>query len=171
VVSDEFSNGYTLTRHFIEQGHRQIGYIGYDAGPYSVSQRYQGVLSALHEGGVSTDHTVLKKDPGENQVRFTRRYFDEHRSMTALVCYNGQFYDAALHEAAYRGIRIPADLTLGYFGSLQNTPLDYSSIILEIPKKQMTDVAVKILLDLVDGKPAPEKIPPVPGTIFTERQD
>jgi LacI family transcriptional regulator len=171
VVADEFTNGYILARHFIEKGHRQIGYIGYDVGPYSVPQRYRGVLKALREAGVNTEHAILKQDPKENQVRFTKRYFDKHRSVTALVCYNGQFYDAALHEAAHLGIRVPVDMTLGYFGSLQNTPLDYSSVLLEIPKKQMTDTAVKILLDLVDGKPAPQHIPPVPGTIFTERQD
>ncbi len=165
VTSDEFYNGLTLTRHLIDQGHRRIGYVGYNiAAHYTQRERYQGIKTALEQGGLDTSVMVVRKDQTP-MIEFVRRYVAEYRDISALICSSNACYNAALHQAAAMGIKVPGDLVLVHFGSTQGSPQAFPMPVLEVPKVQMARTAVQILLDLLDGKPAPDAIPPIPGKL------
>ena len=53
VVIDDRKGGYLATRHLLENGHRDIGYIGPDLNGSSViHDRFLGYMDALHEYGI-----------------------------------------------------------------------------------------------------------------------
>jgi LacI family transcriptional regulator len=165
VISDEYNNGWTLARHLIDLGHRRIGYVGYNiAAHYTQRERYQGIKAALEQAGWDTSLMVVRKDQTP-MIEFVRRYVAEYRDISALICISNACYNAALHQAAAMGIKVPGDLVLGHFGSTQGSPQAFPMPVLEVPKVQMARTAVQILLDLLDGKPAPDAIPPIPGKL------
>jgi LacI family transcriptional regulator len=166
VVSDEFANGLMLARHFIKQGHRRIGYVGYGARHYSTLQRYQGVKTALEEAGLDTSALFIRKDQTP-MIELVGRYVAEHRDITALICFNNTCYNAALHKAASLGLKVPGELTLGHFGFSQGSPGTFPMPVLEIPKVEMARTAVGVLLDLLGKNPAPKALNPIPGILHT----
>ncbi|NLX07089.1 MAG: LacI family transcriptional regulator [Phycisphaerae bacterium] len=166
VTSDEYTNGYRLARRLIQLGRQRIGYIGHSEGPYSVHQRYRGVEDALSEAGLGTGDLATKKDDSL-MVEAVARYLHSHADINALICYNHLCYEAAVHEAARMGRRVPDELVLAYFGSVGNVSRHYTPAILEIPRRQMAARAVDVLLDLIAGKSAPDPIDPIPGDLYT----
>ena len=49
----------TLTRHFLEQGIRRIGYVGSTMTPETYTQRERGYRSALEEAGAPVDESLI----------------------------------------------------------------------------------------------------------------
>ena len=47
IVSDSLSGCYQLTRHLIERGHRDIGFVGSVQGTTSIMERYSGYMRAM----------------------------------------------------------------------------------------------------------------------------
>jgi len=165
VVADELANAKKITRYFITQGHRRIGYVGYQVGPYSVRERNQGVREALEEAGLDTSHVVIK-NLTDTVPTMIRAYFDEHRDMTAIVGYSGQFYDSITHEMMLRGIRLHHDLDVGYFGMPSGAVMEFPVVILEIPKQRMATEAVKILIQRIEGEAIGAAVKPIPGDLY-----
>ena len=56
-------------------------------------------------------------------------------------------------------------LTLGHFGSSAGSPEAFPMPVLELPKMEMAGTAVRVLLDLLAGKPAPDGLEPIPGRL------
>jgi len=153
VVADEFGAARQLTRHLIDLGHRRIGYVSFSQlVHYSAVQRLAGVRAELQAAGLSTKWLVRAKD------RFSRLQTIEQLlaaapPITALICYNSLIYRSALQVAAEKGIRIPADLSMGFFASeweLDANMFPVTAVL--VPEGKMAVVAVQTLLPMIEQR-------------------
>lgn len=94
------------TRHLLDEGHRDIGFLGWPTGSGVGDDRQAGWERALREAGVAPDgldvHTVDGRDEGE---RAARELLARRRPATAFVCASDQLALGA-HRALEEG-RIP----------------------------------------------------------------
>jgi LacI family transcriptional regulator len=158
VTCNEAAGARELTRHLIGLGHRRIGYVGTQGDHHSKQDRYRGVMDEIAAGGLET-FTATLKDRHACLDGVAAELLDRHPRPTALVCYGLFEYDAAIMEAARRGIKIPEQLSLCYFASPWDwRETQYKPTRVEIPEVRMTAAAVDILMARVRE----QKILPAP---------
>ena len=131
VGSDNEQGGYSATQHLLEQGCRDIVFLGDSAVP-EVAARLNGYVRALREAGRPREtHFELR-------VRFGSDRDTAHRAVSSLldadVAFDGVvacsdlFAMSAVQALVERGLRVPADCAVvGYddipFASLTTPPL------------------------------------------------
>jgi DNA-binding LacI/PurR family transcriptional regulator len=131
VGSDNEQGGYAATHHLLEQGCRDIVFLGDSAVP-EVAARLRGYARALREAG-------RRREPRfELRVRFGSDRDTAHRAVSSLldanVAFDGVvacsdvFAMSAVQALVQRGIRVPVDCAVvGYddipFASLTTPPL------------------------------------------------
>jgi DNA-binding LacI/PurR family transcriptional regulator len=131
VGSDNEQGGYSATRHLLEQGCRDIVFLGDSAVP-EVAARLTGYRRALREAGLQ------RKARFELCVRFGSDRDTAHRAVSSLleasvefdgvVACSDVFAMSAMQALVERGLRVPVDCAVvGYddipFASLVTPPL------------------------------------------------
>jgi DNA-binding LacI/PurR family transcriptional regulator len=151
VLADEKSNGRILARHLIELGHERIGFFGRPGPHYSTIDRGEGVREELASAGLDTSYVIETRH--EQEVDDLERLMDRAPRLTALVCYNIQFYQMALHAAVIRGLRVPKDLSLCHVASVWELPtfVNYPATVVTIPEPDIARTAVERLLGAIEG--------------------
>jgi len=158
VTCDEVAGARELTRHLIGLGHRRMGYVGTQGDHHSKQDRYRGVMEELAAGGLEPVSRFLKERLTGLDV-VAGELLDHQPRPTALVCYGLFEYDAAIMEAARRGIKIPGQLSVCYFASPWDRRETRSKPTrIEIPEIPMAAAGVDILMARVREK----KVLPVP---------
>ncbi|AHF92859.1 transcriptional regulator [Opitutaceae bacterium TAV5] len=119
VTVDAFHAGYTMTRHLLKQGLREIGFFSNRAGSVSMRDRYMGYRQAMEEAGLPmpTERVFLEPvmnpdyaDPLREPTELARGYLAQARGVEGVVC-NTDFLALGLLRAAREiGIRVPHDL-------------------------------------------------------------
>ena len=115
VGTDDYSGGTMAARHFLELGHRRVGFL---AGPDYVStarQRRRGFVDTIEEeGGHCTTIEMLDfVDPAA-----AMHFLSLKPRPTALFCVNDPMALVVLALARERGVRIPQDLSVVGFADL-----------------------------------------------------
>ena len=119
-----FSNadaGARVARHFFDQGHRNIGFIGGDAARDTRgADRQRGFLEALSILGLGDNRLVSDLEPpitmregAEALYRLISRWPDT----TAVMCVSDLSAFGAMNAAIRRGLRVPEDLAVAGFGA------------------------------------------------------
>ena len=167
VVPDERVGGRELTRHLVAMGHRRIAYVGPDSGHLSATGRYEGFLAAVREAGLDESNVILTNRLVPVTTSATR-LFDPQPAVTAVVCYDRTIRDIIMFIAAGRGLRVPTDLSVAHSASAWelSTYYEHPMTSVEIPETLMAAKAVEILLDMIAGHPAPDRIEPIPGRLI-----
>jgi DNA-binding LacI/PurR family transcriptional regulator len=71
-----------------------------------------------------------------------------------------QYYQAALHQAAYMGLRVPKDMSLCYVASAwENDPSWSNATHIRLPEVQIGQQAASELLKLLNSKSGKAKRP------------
>ncbi len=158
VTCDEVAGAREMTKYLIGLGHRRIGYVGTQGHHHSTRDRYRGVMDEMTAHGLEALPQALKGRHTCLDV-VAAELLDIRPRPTALVCYNLCAYDAAIMEAARRGIKIPEQLSICYFASpWDRRETQYKPTVFEVPEVQMAAEAVDILIARVRE----QKILPAP---------
>ena len=114
VISDSFGGICQLTRHLIEKGHREIGFIGTPERTTSLKHRYSGFLYTMVSSGLPVRPEWVIPDCDE-EGRYTEQLELPEKLPTAFVCNNDVVACALAHQLEKRGIRVPEDISLTGF--------------------------------------------------------
>jgi LacI family transcriptional regulator len=60
IIFEDFEGSYAATKHLLQLGHRQIGYIGGDINFSSNHDRWKGFLTALKDAGIQINNVLIK---------------------------------------------------------------------------------------------------------------
>lgn len=167
VLADEQINGRMLAEHLLELGHRRIGYVGYATEHYSIAGRQAGVRKALKKAGADASALLFPKKQVMQRGLAIRQIFDRKPALTALICENRLWVDAAMQEASHRGLAVPGNIKLACFSSPTQINIEIPVVYLEIPEPEMARKGARILLDLIAGKQPPRRIEPISGRLIT----
>src|SRR5512138_293273 len=114
VSLDDERGGWLAARHFIENGHKQIGFLAGPPASYSGAGRRKGFLAALQANGIDlVDGWLRHCQPSvEGGYEATRYLLGTWPELTALFCFNDLVAVGALQACDELGRRIPEDLAI-----------------------------------------------------------
>lgn len=151
VMIDVYQGGTLLARHLLEQGYRDIAFIGGSMEISTIEARVSGCRDALQAAGlplrVHSGH--LDRESGEQLVA---HLCDEKHLPEALIAANNMVAVGAMVELRRRGIRVPDDMGLASIGELDLASLldPFLTVILE-PSYDVGRMAMKLLSERLAG--------------------
>ena len=162
VVSDNIEGGCTLTEHLLEQGYREIGFIGSIQHTSSIMDRYLGYQRAMRTAGLIPREEWLLEDRDD-----ARHYIPLQLPQSlprAFVCNCDEVAYNLVETLRQAGIRVPQDVAVcGYddfhYATLCQPPLTTYRVNVEL----MAKAAVNRLVAKIRQEAVPPMRYAIPG--------
>jgi DNA-binding LacI/PurR family transcriptional regulator len=154
VSIDNPAGARLMTGRLLELGHRRIAYIGDRFGLHSDEERCAGYRDRLEQAGIPfAPELVANGDGGaESGLVAMRQLLDLADPPTAVFCYNDMQAFGAIRAVRDRGLRVPADISIGGFDDLfLASYCDPPLTTIRQPKQEMGRDAANLLMDLIAG--------------------
>lgn len=146
VTTSLVQGGEIACKHLIEQGHKNIGYIGGDNKRYN--PKLEGVKKALKENGINFQtNWFIKLDTIKLSGNDIDNFFKKKKlNCTAYVASNDEVACLFMKKAIAAGYKIPEDIALvGFDNTIVSKLLDITSIVQ--PTEEMVKTGINILLN------------------------
>ncbi|MGM9618498.1 MAG: LacI family DNA-binding transcriptional regulator [Oscillospiraceae bacterium] len=157
VSIDDQAEAYRAVKLLTEQGHRRIAVLLDSTHDHSISElRYRGYCQALEEAGIPLEEELVAKT---GDFRMAAAYEATSRLLSRGVKFTAMFVIAdamavaamkALHDS---GRRIPEDCSVIAIDGVDMSVYTIPTLTTLIqPKEDMGAEAVRILLDILEGR-------------------
>ncbi|HHY58291.1 MAG TPA: LacI family transcriptional regulator [Chloroflexi bacterium] len=169
VDADDYDGARQAVSHLLALGHRKIGYLGVGNRAQSNRRRFAGYCDTLSAAGIAVDAQWVRIAPTMNNLRADDVLDGQAMlpallpsGVTAVFCYNDQIAVGALMACRELGIAVPEQLSVvGYddvdLARYVTPPLT----TIHQPKLRLGEIAMQMLLDILEGKPVQSLILPV----------
>ena len=117
ISMDDFSGGYTATRHLIDLGHRHIAHITGILEHEDAVARFEGYKTALEEAGLQVDDALVVEGQFSEQsgVLAAEMLLMRGKTFSAIFAANDQMAYGVRLALFRRGVRVPDDVSIvGY---------------------------------------------------------
>lgn len=164
VMADNYYGMYKMVNYLIEQGHKEIAYVGTLLASNSITDRYFGYRKALMERGLEMNPDwVLQDRTMEGQIGNIQL---PDRMPTAFACNCDLTASVLVNLLESRGYRIPEDISIvGFENYLYEGLCDTSITSYEVDIKEMVRCAIKIVVSLAECGKAPADMRMVSGCV------
>ncbi len=164
VMADNYYGMYKMVNYLIEQGHKEIAYVGTLLASNSITDRYFGYRKALMERGLEMNPDwVLQDRTMEGQIGNIQL---PDRMPTAFACNCDLTASVLVNLLESRGYRIPEDISIvGFDNYLYEGLCDTSITSYEVDIKEMVRCAIKIVVSLAECGKAPADMRMVSGCV------
>jgi LacI family gluconate utilization system Gnt-I transcriptional repressor len=157
----QFDAGWTITRHLLDRGYRNIGFLGAQLDP-RVMERFAGYRAALSDAGVAyAVGEVLEATPSSIGLgaSLLDRLLRQAPHIDAVFCCNDDLALGVLFECQRRGIRVPEQIAVAGFNDLTAAAWVHPALTtIATPRYEIGQTAASMLLQLMKGEtPAPAK--------------
>jgi LacI family transcriptional regulator len=146
IVSDNYQSGYTVTKHLIDKGHVNIGFVGNPHYTTSIMDRFCGYIKALTAHKLEFNkswHTVNNDENGSYLIDFAL----PAELPTAFVCHCDMAAYKLLLKLQSEGISVPEQVSIISF---DNTDLSQTVVpaltSMNISKHDFATEAVNLML-------------------------
>ena len=173
VLLDAKNAGFLATEHLAQHGHDEIAMISGDLSVPTLNEVYQGYLSALDRAGLSPSPDLLIECRGftyQEGCRAANQLIESGRLPTAIFAAGDLFAVGAMKALRDAQIRIPEDVAIVGYNNVDlanyTTPTltSVSTPIHELGRK-----SARLLLDLVSGRPIPQKQMTLPSRLVVRQ--
>ena len=164
VMADNYYGMYKMVNYLIEQGHKEIAYVGTLLASNSITDRYFGYRKALMERGLEVNPDwVLQDRTMEGQIGNIQL---PDRMPTAFACNCDLTASVLVNLLESQGYRIPEDISIvGFDNYLYEGLCDTSITSYEVDIKEMVRCAIKIVVSLAECGKAPADMRMVSGCV------
>ena len=157
VSIDDRKEAYKLVRMLTERGHRKIAVILDSVCDHSISQlRYQGYCQALEDSGVELDPGLVEEtDTFEMADGYTamERLLQRRDDFTAVFVVSDALAVAAMKALHDHGKRVPEECSLFAIDGIEMSAYTVPTLTTLVqPRKEMGQEAVRILVDMIEGR-------------------
>lgn len=163
VGVDNEVGGYLATRHLLELGHRNIGFLGSNRSWYTeIQDRQAGYTRALLERGVQLELNRFRV-PGELTVedgtRATTQLLVSAPETTAIFAPTDHAAIGAIHACRAANRRVPEDISVVGYDDLEiaGLQIDYPLTTIAQPKEQVGTIAFELFQNALAGA-SPESL-------------
>lgn len=120
IALDNRYGAWLATRHLIQQGHSQIGYLCSNHSISDAEDRLQGYMDALHEHHIVPDERLITfGEPDESGGEQAMTELLSHgKKFTAVACYNDAMAAGAMGVLSDNGQDVPNDISLTGFDDI-----------------------------------------------------
>ena len=150
VIIENFYSTYNITKYLIENGHRQIGFIGTINTTQSINDRYLGFCRAMMERELPICREWIIDDRTKEN---THREMDLPRTLpTAFVCncdFSAYHFEKLLIK---NGMRVPEDVSIVSFDNdsfAEISPVPLTTVSINID--DMVQKVVFLLIERIQG--------------------
>ena len=156
VDSDSFRGAIAATEHLLELGHRRIAFLGGRQDLESAQLREQGYRSAHQSAGVAVDPELVRiggyrPELAEEPARALLTLPDRP---TAVFAANDVMAMRTIRVAERLGLAVPDDVSVVGFDDVPEAMLVAPQLTtIAQPIQEMGFTAVRLLLDLLAGRP------------------
>ncbi len=169
VDVDDYAGARRAIEHLLALGHYRIGYLGVDNRYQSNERRLQGYRDTLAAAGITAPEEWRRTIPShrfhtEHDVVEAQSLLPEllHAGVTAVFCYNDLVAVGVLMACRDLGLRVPDQLSVvGYddvdLARYVTPPLT----TVHQPKLRLGEIAMQMLLDILEGRPVANQLLPV----------
>ncbi len=155
-VSVDYSlAAYTATRYLIQNGHRDIAYVGMKKHPYFCSQTLDGYRRALSEADIDIREEYIIF--GEFEDQSSNPELDRLLSLpvipTAFFCVEDFYAVCVLHYIKSRGFKVPDDISMiALDDMILSEYTDPALSTIRLSESELSANAVRMIMDLVEGR-------------------
>lgn len=166
VQVDDYASARRAVEYLLSLGHRAIGYLGAGNRPRSNWMRLAAYRDALRVAGIAGSEAWIQVASPES-----RYYADDvadgqallkallPAGVTAVFCYNDTLAVGALLACRELGIAVPKQLSVMGFDDVELAQYVTPPLTtMHQPKLRLGELAMHMLLDLVEGKPVHNQV-------------
>jgi LacI family transcriptional regulator len=169
VFVENEQGAYAATKHLIEAGHRDIGYIGGPIGLFSVEERKAGYLKAMREGGLQVREDLMRL--GSFSPDFAKQAIAEfvaHKAPpTAVFASSDYLAIGSIMGLRTAGLSVPDDMSLVGFDDVPMTELLQPPLTsVRQPIEALGRQGFLALFALLNGE-TPQMLTRLPVTLIT----
>lgn len=142
--------------NLLELGHRRIAHLAADFGFETFRLRAQAYASAMRDAGLEVAPEMIDASPFgiDTSTAAAGRLLDRNPRPTAILCDDDLLAAGVYKAASDRGIAIPLDLSVVGFDDIELARmLEPALTTVAIPAERIGEVAVDLLLGMIDGGP------------------
>lgn len=166
VLTDNRGGVAAGVAHLIKYGHRQIGFVGDDAGIYTAAERHRGYRDAMAAAGlpIASPDWVTTASPSQPGIRAAlRRMLAGPAPVTAVFCGNNRVTALVLREL--REARAPVAL-VGFDDLELADLLDPGVTVVAQNTGELGRIAGEMLFRRLDGYDGPAEHVELPTTLI-----
>lgn len=156
VVIDNVSGVYTATKHLLEEGHREIGYLKSSVAIQNFKERYEGYLKALADAGLAPEaaFTVPLSPTMDGAYEDMAAYLGRKPGLpTAFVADNDIIALGAIKALKENSIKIPEEISIIGFDDMPFCTMTEPSLsTINVNKKILGQLAVENLISMIERK-------------------
>ncbi len=170
VLDDNVSQAELAVSHLISLGHEKIAHICGSLSSVTGLDRKKGYEQALASAGIVTpkQYVIEGHFNIDDAHQAMRHLLDLGNIPSAVYCANDLMAIGAIKAIEQSGLNVPEDIAVvGHgddipFESFHRIPLT----TIRQPIKKITEMAIKMLIDIIEGKNPEQKIVEIPGELI-----
>lgn len=157
ILGDNFTAGYTVMRHLLNLGHRNIAVLRGPAKYSSLVDRWRGCLAALGEAELTISEAFLpapvSEHPQKGYVQM-KRVLALTPHPTAVVAISDKTAFGAMSAIREAGLSIPQDIAIVSIDNVADSAYTHPPLTTyHIPKQEMGMIAMQKLHRIIEGRP------------------
>ena len=154
VMVDNYKGSFDAVRHLIRNGHKKIGYIGYNTRLNNFRDRFAGYQDAMRKNGIRIHSEWLADVNFYNTEKDLQKILHKmaggENSVRALLLSNNTIGINVLHVLNNMHLRVPQDIALISYDDDNAFRLFYSPVtVIQQPFEQMATLAVESLIEQI----------------------
>lgn len=160
VTADNYQGACSVLRHFVEGGHRRIGFVSGNDRLASARERRRGYRDVLAQARLPFDPALEAVGDFDyaSGVEAGRRLLALADRPTAIFAANDASAEGVLFAAREAGLRVPDDVSVAGFDDIPSASRTTPPLTtVRQPLQDMSRAAVNLLLALVAGVDAPSR--------------
>ncbi|HET6558554.1 MAG TPA: LacI family DNA-binding transcriptional regulator [Prolixibacteraceae bacterium] len=155
VVVDDFTGGFRVTRHLIEQGYKRIAHLAGNLNLMMYLNRKQGYMQALEESGISYDESlvIINTLTSEEGVKAVRQLMSLPEPPDAIFCGNDTTALSSMIYLRDKGINIPRQMGIvGFSNEPFSSVVSPSITTIAQPGFEMGQKAAQMLIRQIESR-------------------
>ena len=157
VSIDDRKEACRAVRFLTERGHRKIAVLLDSLQDHSISQlRYMGYCQALEDAGIMLEPALVEETVTfemEDGYRGMERLLERRDDFSAVFVISDAMAVAAMKALHDHGKRVPEDCSVVAIDGIDMSAYMIPTLTTLVqPQKEMGEAAVKILVDMVEGR-------------------
>jgi len=150
IITDNFFSSYQLTVSLIEQGHKEIGYVGNIYSTSSIQDRFLGYYKALLEYQTPiNDQLIISDRDGLGKLIDLKL---PSKMPTAFVANCDQVAYKLINTLKVNGYKVPEDISVVSFdNSIYSTIAQPKITTIDNNVSEMVDTATKIMIKKINN--------------------